>query len=98
MGNNQGPRTKNEIGFAVCKTDDGRFVRGPVAEGTPLNVTIPLRCPPNSRIVGMVHTHPGGIPQPSEMDLAAAAKYNIANLCIAQPEDGVMNCFHRNND
>ena len=91
------PKTDNEIGFAICKGRDGRLVRGPVVEGTPTRVTIPLACPPETRLVGMGHTHPGkyGVAFPSDMDIQAALTHDVPNLCIGQPETGVVNCFSR---
>ena len=81
----------NEIGFALCRTTKGKLTHGPVAEGTPKNVGIPIKCPSGSTQVGLFHTHPKGIPFPSDLDVKAAVKHGIKNLCI--DADGKLNCF-----
>ena len=81
----------NEIGFTLCRARNGKLVRGPMASGTPMNVDIPLKCPSDSQMVGLFHTHPGGVPYPSDIDLKSAARVGVSNLCI--DADGTLNCF-----
>lgn len=75
---------RNEIGFALCRVrKTGRLVRGPVAEGTPTRVDIPIKCPPGSEFEVMVHTHPGGKADPSALDRRTAQRFKAKALCIA---------------
>lgn len=85
----------NEFGFALCRTRDGKLVRGPVAEGTPMNVTIPMNCPSGSNLVGFFHTHPKGVALPSAMDEAAQARLGVKTQCIMVPETREIACFRR---
>ena len=75
---------KNEIGYALCRVrKSGRLVRGPVAEGTPTRVDIPIQCPPGSDFEVMVHTHPGGRAEPSALDRRTAERFGANAICIA---------------
>ena len=80
-----------EIGFALCRARDGRLVPGPVAVGTPWSVEVPLSCPPGTRLEGIFHTHPGGVPHPSPQDVRSALQAGVRVLCI--DADGVMRCW-----
>ena len=75
---------KDEIGFALCRVQKtGRLVRGPVAQGTPTSVDIPIKCPPGSDFEVMVHTHPGGSAEPSALDIRTGQRFRAKSLCIA---------------
>ena len=75
---------KDEIGFALCRVrETGRLVRGPVAQGTPTRVDIPIKCPPGSDFEVMVHTHPGGSAEPSALDIRTGQRFSAKSLCIA---------------
>ena len=41
------------------------------------------------------NTHPGGIPQPSQQDLASGRAVGAKVLCIRVPETGVLKCYRR---
>ena len=84
---------KNEIGYSVCETSRGKLVAGPVAEGTPTSVNIPLSCPAGSKLAYLQHTHPGGIAKPSAQDVKSAYASGAKGLCITVPETGETNCF-----
>jgi proteasome lid subunit RPN8/RPN11 len=43
--------------------------------------------PPDSSIVGTVHSHPSGSPRPSEADLHLFQKYGRVHVIIAEPYD-----------
>lgn len=81
----------NEIGFALCKLPSGKLTHGPIAQGTPISVGIPVQCPSGSSLYGLFHSHPGGVPYPSQQDVksqrAASAKFS----CI--DADGRIKCF-----
>lgn len=73
----------NEFGFALCRTQTGKLVKGPTASGTPGNVTIPVDCPAGASFEGLFHTHPRGMAEPSPLDTASAEKVGARVLCIA---------------
>ncbi len=82
----------NEIGFTMCRvTASGELTHGPLAEGTPDSVNIPVSCPPGSSFEGLFHTHPGGSSFPSPTDIRSAKKIGASVLCI--DADGDTNCF-----
>ena len=85
----------NEVGFALCRAQSGQLTRGPVAEGTPVGVNIPVSCPSGTRFVGLFHTHPGGVAAPSDKDLRAGQATGSRNLCILVPESGELACYRR---
>ena len=82
---------KNEVGFSMCRDGSGRLVFGPVATGTPTSVQIPVQCPPGASFEGLAHSHPGGIPVPSRMDVSEALRLKAKVLCI--DADGVTKCY-----
>lgn len=78
-----------EFGAMLCRLADGRLTRGPVGVGTATSVQFPETCPPGSKIVGSVHSHPksgGGSPLPSAQDMREAARVGMPNLCIVTSE------------
>lgn len=82
----------NELGFAACRTLDGRLMRGPTASGTPTSVSIPVNCPTGTVFEMLFHTHPGGVSFPSQQDIQSALKVGAKTLCILSERDG-MKCF-----
>lgn len=79
---------RNEVGFAMCRVrKTGRLVRGPVATGTPTRVDIPIQCPPGSDFEVMVHTHPGGVAEPSALDMRTAQRFGATASCIASDSE-----------
>ena len=87
----------NEMGFSLCRTPKGRIVAGPVASGTPTRVDISVACPPGSRFVGLMHTHPklpngqGGIPQLSATDRQSALRVGAKVSCVGTEK--ALRCF-----
>jgi len=84
-------RGRREVGFALCRARDGRLVHGPVSVGTPTSVDITVSCPAGSELVGLFHTHPGGVPVPSEQDIRSALQVGAKVLCI--DADGDLRCW-----
>ena len=82
---------RNEVGFALCRMPTGKLATGPVSSGTPTRVDIAASCPPGGTLVGLFHTHPGGIAYPSAMDVRAAKKVRAPNLCILS--DSQLGCY-----
>jgi len=82
---------RDEFGFAMCRLPSGKLVRGPVATGNPRTVQIPVQCPPGSQLVGLFHTHPGGIAFPSHTDVQSGIRVGARSLCI--DADGDLRCF-----
>lgn len=73
---------RNELGFAVCELPNGDLINGPVSWGTPTSVEIQLHCPTGSKFVGLGHTHPGGVAEPSDMDIASGFQSDSKALWI----------------
>ena len=81
----------NEVGFAVCRMSNRRLTHGPVSVGTPTNVYIDVQCPKGSQFEYLFHTHPGGVPVPSPVDVRSARLSGARGLCI--DADGAMRCY-----
>jgi len=82
-----------EIGAPICRAQDGGLFAGRVFQGaTNLQVSIPLACPAGSRVVGTIHTHPGGLVRPSDADLKEGLRLGLAILCVVKPETGESRC------
>lgn len=81
----------NEVGWSICRFSDGKLTNGPVAEGTPFSVEIPVECPPGSELEGLFHTHPGGVAFPSDTDIRSAVRIGANTLCI--DADGHLECY-----
>lgn len=87
----------NEIGFSLCRTPRGKIVTGPVFSGSPTRVDIAVQCPPGSRFVGLMHTHPklsdgrGGIAQLSATDVRSALRVNAQVSCVGTEK--ALRCF-----
>ena len=84
-------RQLNEVGYSLCRAPSGALVRGPMAEGTPTRVQIPIACPPGTTFEGLNHTHPGGVAFPSSMDIKSGIRVGAKVLCI--DADGDRKCF-----
>lgn len=82
-----------EHGYVICRTDDGDLLRGRETTGDRYNVDIDMHCPAG-RPVGIFHTHPGGVPVPSTVDISEAQRWGVEKLCIGVPETGDLQC-HR---
>lgn len=91
MGRFTGMRSVNEVGWALCRTPEGRLLSGPLAEGTPMSVNIPVGCPGGSRLAGLFHTHPAGVAFPSDTDIRSAKAVGAGSLCI--DADGQLACY-----
>ena len=73
---------KNEFGFTLCRMKNGKLTRGPIATGTPVQVNIPVVCPPGSSLIGLLHSHPGGVAVPSPQDTRSAKQLGVKDMCI----------------
>ena len=83
---------RNEVGFALCRVRaTGKLASGPVTSGTPNRVGITVACPPGSDFIGLAHTHPGGVAEPSALDKRTAKEHGAAVMCIAS--DTELACF-----
>jgi hypothetical protein len=79
----------NEYGFALCRIrGTQRIIKGPTTWGTPTSVEISPVCPPGSKFVGNLHSHPGGSLEPSAIDLATERKHQFELACIVN-ETGI---------
>ena len=82
----------NEVGAMLCRGSDGRTVMGPRARGSHDHVNVPYQCPSGSEPVGVWHTHPHGIAEPSADDIRAARHFGLKRLCVTVPQTGETNC------
>ena len=73
----------NEMGFPGCQLPNGNLINGPVSWGTPTSVEIQLQCPMGSKFVGLGHTHPRGVAQPSDQDIRSGFQSGAQFLAIA---------------
>ncbi len=46
---------RNEVGFSLCRTAQGKLVAGPMATGSPTSVQIPVSCPTSARFDSLYH-------------------------------------------
>ena len=89
----------NEFGVPLCMRPDGTLDRQvAVSWGTPTGVNVDMGgCPPGTRVVGSLHSHPGGVPFPSRVDQAAAIASASELMCIVADGPGhrqhPLNCF-----
>ena len=83
----------NEIGASICGTPNGQIVFGPWSEGTPTSVKVNGTCPPGMTFLGIYHTHPGGVAQPSAQDIKSGLAVNAKHLCIEA--DGDLRCWRK---
>jgi len=86
--------TDKEIGQTLCMGPDG-LKGGPLATGHYYGVTIPIQCPAGYKPIGTWHTHPGGIPKPSNEDWRMTRKHNLRYCCITVPDTGETRCFSK---
>ncbi|NIV33250.1 MAG: hypothetical protein GWN58_28535 [Anaerolineae bacterium] len=57
-------------------------------------MTIPISCPRGTEPIGSYHTHPGGDPIPSSLDLRSWRDSGLPGpFCIEVPETGRVQCF-----
>jgi len=76
----------NERGFSICRTSNGKLVRGKSVSGAAHSVSIPNNCPAGSRRIGVSHTHPSGGIRLSDQDKAAARKHGMSVVCVETKE------------
>lgn len=79
----------NERGYSLC-TDGRKITKGRTAVGSPTNVVVP-GCPSGLGRVGIFHTHPGGTPHLSALDIAEAKRLGIPLMCVKAR--GVIKCY-----
>ena len=73
--------SKTEHGYALCRKGQ-KIIKGPVVRGGLHEVSIPLRCPPGSELIGVSHHHPGGSLQLSEQDKLTARAKGLEVVCV----------------
>lgn len=85
-----------EVAFALCNHDPRQGLAGArlgsSAQGDYNNVNLSATCPVGTRLVGTLHTHPGGEPIPSQQDRETAAREGLKHLCVGVPETGALRC------
>lgn len=91
MERNDMPQDGREHGFAICNAN-GRLLRGPESVGHRYGVKVDVTCPRGSRAVGIFHTHPGGVVEPSPADIREARRFGVPYVCQGVPETGQIGC------
>ena len=91
----------NEVGAPICRFPSGQLAFGPWRQGDPMGVSVTTQCPNGSQFWGIYHTHPRGVPMPSDQDIKSGVESKARVLCInatspANPQ-GKMRCFVRGN-
>ena len=72
-----------ERAFLVCQDADGNLKSGPVVTGDYTSVDMPTVCPPRTRPVAVVHTHPPASSiEPSEADLNETRLAGLKAVCV----------------
>lgn len=79
---------ENERGALLYELGD-KLKRGPVIDGEPENVKIPIETPPGGRPFAFLHEHPSGVSTPSEKDKAAAKKHNLRVITVGENESTI---------
>ena len=75
----------HERGHSLCERG-GVISKGPTVVGTAHSVSIPLRCPKGSKVVGVSHTHPSGDLHLSEQDKKTARTKKLKVVCVKARE------------
>lgn len=87
-----GPIPDVEIGWPICVNGSGRVAPNvPQVSGTPMAVNVPITCPSGTRYRGITHSHPKGVPYPSDQDIKSAIASGGDILCIRNDKE--QKCF-----
>ena len=74
-------KADKEYGYPLCQKGK-KVTRGPQVTGESHDVSIPLKCPKGSKVVGVHHYHPGGSLQLSQQDRQTARDKGLEHVCI----------------
>jgi len=80
-----------ETAFTICARN-GRLARGNASAGGKYAVTLDINCPEGHKPIGIWHSHPHGVPEPSSADISEMRKLGLRHLCISVPQTGQMRC------
>ena len=80
-----------ETAFTICQRNK-ELVRGNAGAGGKYAVTLDIGCPTGYKPVGIWHSHPNGVPEPSSADVSEMRKLGLRHLCISVPQTGQMKC------
>ncbi|MDD5061506.1 MAG: Mov34/MPN/PAD-1 family protein [Candidatus Marinimicrobia bacterium] len=80
-----------ETAFTICERNK-QLARGTTSAGGKYAVTLDVGCPSGFRPIGIWHSHPNGVPQPSNADISEMRKLGLRHLCISVPQTGEMKC------
>jgi len=79
----------SEIAKTICLRD-GEVFWGNESRGEPLSVRLRTSCP-NGEQIGVFHSHPGGISEPSQQDISEMLRAKLPFLCILGEE--ALSCY-----
>lgn len=82
---------RRERGFAICRGKGGRITKGPSVVGEAHSVSVPLRCPVGSQVIGVHHHHPGGSLQLSPQDIQTGRERGLEHICVEA--NGKTKCY-----
>ena len=71
-----------EYGFTLCRSPNAKVSSGPRVKGKAHEVSIPLKCPPGSKLIGLHHLHPGGSLSLSALDKRTAKEHRLEVMCV----------------
>ena len=83
-----------EVGAAICACNKtGEVTLGAMAIGPDqYTVSVPISCPSGHRAIGVWHTHPGGVAEPSQADRRQMRQLGLKHACITVPDTGETRC------
>lgn len=82
-----------ETAFTICERN-GKLTRGTSGSGGKYAVTLDIGCPSGYKPVGIWHSHPHGVPEPSAADIKEMKKLGLSHCCISVPQTGEMRCHY----
>lgn len=83
--------TGREVAMQVCEIE-GDLVDGEMSHGSRTRVRVSTDCRAGN-LRGVIHTHPGGVPVPSEMDMQTAVMNDWDFVCVADEKGESLGCY-----
>ena len=94
FGRQQASLNQVEEASTICR-HNWTLLWGTKAKGkSPYEVSLNVSCPSGGQPIGIFHTHPGGRPEPSNLDVSEGKRFGLDWLCITVPERHITKC-HR---
>jgi len=71
----------DEVARTICLRNGQIEFGSEGHSGTPIDIWINPSCP-GGKVVGIYHTHPRGLSEPSEQDILAIRQVGLSILCV----------------